>query len=159
MQCCTARRWVLAMTGSRPYPSKTAILEQAEIVWGRMEVPDFLEAFDGHPKIGDPGSLKEKYSTTRSMAGHEQSRVELASTRVQAELAAYNRKYENVFGFIFIVCATGKSAEEMLELIKTRIDNPASREIAIAAAEQSKITAIRIQKIFENDDPSTGEGP
>ncbi len=158
LQCCTARRWALAMTGSRPYSSKTAVLEQAEAVWSRMEEPDFLEAFDGHPKIGDPGSLKKKYSATHSMAGHEQSRVALAPVPIQTELAACNRKYESIFGFIFIVCATGKSAEEMLELIKRRMDNPAAREMAIAAREQSKITAIRIRKIFEDDCPPTGGG-
>ncbi len=149
-QCCSANRWVEQMVAAMPFNSIDTVQLAAIRIWETMNETDFLEAFDGHPKIGDPDSLKKKYQTTHSLATSEQSSVEHASDDVLGELARYNRDYENKFGFIFIVCATGKSAPQMLEFIHSRIQNDREQEILIAAAEQAKITAIRIDKLFDN---------
>ena len=149
--CCTASRWVDAMVATRPFMSLEALQAAADLHWQQMQEPDYLEAFDGHPKIGDPSSLKEKYGATRETARGEQSGVATASDAVLNELAVMNSRYLDKFGFIFIVCATGKSAQEMLELLQERYDNERTTELEIAAAEQGKITAIRITKNFEPD--------
>ena len=113
-----------------------------------MEKPDFMEAFDGHPKIGDPESLADKYRNTHALASDEQSSVEVASEEVIHKLAIANQQYKQKFGYIFIICATGKTADQMLDLINRRIYNDPESELAIAATEQQKITAIRISVIF-----------
>ncbi len=107
-----------------------------------------MQAFEGHPKIGDVNSLREKYADTRAMASGEQGGVAGASERVVQELSEGNRQYEEQNGFIFIVCATGKSAGEMLSLLQSRLPNPRGEEIKNACLEQEKITALRIQKML-----------
>ncbi|NKB62378.1 MAG: 2-oxo-4-hydroxy-4-carboxy-5-ureidoimidazoline decarboxylase [Gammaproteobacteria bacterium] len=147
-QCCSARRWFKLMATSTPFQSTRHLEDTARLHWSVMEQRDHLEAFDGHPKIGDPASLKAKYAATHSMASNEQSLVEQASDKTIVELADFNQRYEDKFGYIFIVCATGKTAEEMLALVKTRLHNPPEQEIQIAAGEQLKILLIRIQKLL-----------
>ena len=146
--CCAAHRWVDKMSNARPFSSVQQVKDQAISHWGTMVEADYLEAFDGHPKIGDPASLKAKYASTHAMASNEQSSVNQASDQTIAELAQFNADYESRFGFIFIVCATGKSADEMLGLIKQRIHNTPEQEIRIAAEEQLKILLIRIDKLL-----------
>ena len=150
-QCCSATRWVGMMVRSLPYDNTDSVVEHARYYWRQMGREDYQEAFDGHPKIGDPASLKEKYRNTHHLASSEQSSVEVASDRVLEELADLNNQYEKRFGFIFIVCASGKSAEEMLSLIRQRIQNEPDTEIRIPASEQDKITILRIRKLLEPD--------
>lgn len=150
-QCCSASRWAATMVKQRPYQSLADLQQTAEIAWQGMQRPDFIAAFEGHPKIGDPASLKEKYRSTLATASHEQSGVNVAPEHVLDDLAQLNRRYEKRFGYIFIVCATGKSAAEMLEIIKARINNTAHSELEIAAAEQAKITAIRISSMLDHN--------
>lgn len=141
----------MKMAQQRPYANLDEILSAAGLAWARMKTADYLEAFEGHPKIGDLNSLKEKYQNTQSLAGDEQSSVQQASELIINQLAEYNNQYFDKFGFIFIVCATGKTALQMLDLMKLRIHHSPSEEIEIAAAEQAKITAIRIENIFCSD--------
>ena len=115
-----------------------------------MREQDLLEAFDGHPKIGDPDSLKKKYAATKKLATSEQSAVQYASDETIDELAACNQAYLDKFGFIFIICASGKSADEMLVSIKNRISNSRERELLLAAEEQRKITHLRLNKLFSS---------
>lgn len=147
-QCCTATRWIRKMTDDRPYATLQALQEHARQVWRSMGREDYLEAFDGHPKIGDPESLREKYRRTLNTASGEQHAVIGAPEAVLDGLARYNRLYETRFGFIFIVHASGKSAQEMLDIMKSRIDNDPDTEIRIAAEEQARITAKRINGLF-----------
>lgn len=146
-QCCGAEKWVDGMINLMPFNSKGEMYQNAEKIWYSLNEADWLEAFSCHPKIGDLNSLKEKYSSSKQFAGKEQSGVEGASSEVLAELAKYNDEYEKKFGFIFIVCATGKSAEEMLSIIKERIYNDTQTEIRIAMEEQNKITKLRLEKL------------
>jgi 2-oxo-4-hydroxy-4-carboxy-5-ureidoimidazoline decarboxylase len=124
------------------------LLEIAESNWYACEVKDWLEAFSNHPKIGDLGSLKEKYRSTAHLAAGEQASVNQASEKILQSLADLNKLYENKFGYIFIVFATGKSADEMLALLKARLQNDPEKEIGIAMDEQNKITRLRLEKIF-----------
>ena len=147
-QCCGSSNWISRMVKCRPYSSEFELIKNSEEIWFALNKNDWIEAFEHHPRIGDLNSLKEKYSDTKLMAGKEQSGVESASDKVLSELSTFNKEYENKFGYIFIVCATGKSADEMLSLVRERIHNSAEEEIHIAAAEQNKITKLRLEKLL-----------
>ena len=148
MQCCVAERWVQAMTMARPFESVKQLLDLADSFWEALGEADFLQAFEGHPKIGDVTSLRQKYASTKQLAAGEQASVNDASESVIQALAVGNQQYEQRFGFIFIVCATGKSAAEMLALLQTRLGHEREQELLIAAAEQAKITRIRLHKLL-----------
>ncbi|TNF24744.1 MAG: 2-oxo-4-hydroxy-4-carboxy-5-ureidoimidazoline decarboxylase [Deltaproteobacteria bacterium] len=147
MNCCTAVKWVNAMVESRPFSNFEEMIKVSNQHFSNLEESDWLEAFDGHPKIGDVNSLKEKYKSTKKLASGEQSGMSEADEKVIYEMADLNQSYQEKNGFIFIVCATGKSASEMLEIIKSRIDNDRGTELKIASEEQMKITKIRLEKL------------
>lgn len=132
-----------------PADSPEELLEKAEEIWYECSEDDWKEAFAQHPKIGDVESLTEKFASTAQWASGEQSGVKAATAETIAALAEANRLYEEKFGYIFIVCATGKPAEEMLGLLQQRLNNEPADEIRIAAAEQNKITKLRIIKLLE----------
>lgn len=148
LTCCGSDVWVKGMLECRPFLSLSQLLEKADEVWEKTTPSDWLEAFSHHPKIGDLDSLKEKFASTAHLAGGEQGAVAQAGTGVLARLAKGNQEYENRFGFIFIVCATGKSAKEMLDLLEKRLPNDRDPELKIAAGEQHKITRLRLQKLI-----------
>lgn len=150
MLCCGSSAWTEKMARHRPYSSKGEIIKKAEETWNHeLDSSDWLEAFSAHPKIGDLGSLRKKYASTKQWAEGEQKGTANAPEEVLKKLAAGNQVYENKFGYTFIVCATGKSAEEMLHILETRLDNSPEKEIAIAAEEQRKITEIRFEKLLD----------
>ncbi len=137
------------MEQSRPFSDSQSLLEKADEVWALSTKADLLEAFEGHPEIGNVSSLREKYRNTEKLAGHEQSGVNTANEDTLQVLAQGNNDYKDKFGFIFIVCATGKSAEEMLQLLQQRLPNSRNEELENAAEEQRKITQIRLKKLLE----------
>ncbi len=145
--CCGSRSWAQAMIAGRPYASEDELIRQCEASWQKLSTADWLEAFAAHPKIGDIESLKKKYSSTKAWAEQEQSGVGGAAEELLKELSALNEAYERKFGYIFIVCATGKSAYEMLGILKRRIDNPPDEELKTAIEEQKKITRLRLEKL------------
>ena len=132
-----------------PAGSKEELLENAEAVWHECSEDEWKEAFTHHPKIGDVESLTKKFASTAHWATGEQSAVNVASKEMIEALAEGNRLYEEKFGYIFIVCATGKSAEEMFGMLQSRLKNKPEKEIQIAADEQNKITRLRIEKLLE----------
>lgn len=134
------------MNAAFPFSDRDALLQKADDVWNGLSESDWREAFAHHPKIGDVESLKKKFATTASLASNEQASVKQASQQTLQSLTRGNDAYEEKFGFIFIVCATGKSAEEMLRILQSRLPNNREEEIKIAAAEQAKITTLRLQK-------------
>lgn len=148
MQCCTASTWVNAMVEARPFSDRLAIAQQADLVWKKLGDADYLEAFEGHPQIGNVATLRAKYANTKALASDEQSSVNQASDQVLVDLAKGNADYLEKFGFIFIVCATGKSAAEMLTLLLERLPNSKVTELANAAEEQRKIFHLRIEKLL-----------
>ncbi len=151
LRCCGARRWAEQLAARRPYRTVDEVFAAADQLWARMERPDFLQAFAHHPKIGDVSGLRAKFASTSQWAAGEQAGVQAAAEEVLARLARGNEQYEEKFGFIFIVCATGKSAAEMLELLEKRLPNRPADELKIAAAEQAKITRIRLGKLFQEE--------
>ncbi len=149
-KCCGSSRWVERMLLQVPFKSKEALMQIANDSWFEDCVEaDYLEAFTHHPKIGDIESLAKKFANTKAWAGNEQAGVNTASTDVLEALAKGNDDYEKKFGYIFIVCATGKSAKEMLNLLLERLPNNADDEIKIAMQEQHKITNIRLNKLLD----------
>ncbi|MFT5484857.1 MAG: 2-oxo-4-hydroxy-4-carboxy-5-ureidoimidazoline decarboxylase [Halieaceae bacterium] len=147
-QCCTSEQWILKMVAQRPYADIQTALDTADSIWRNLHETDYLEAFDGHPKIGDVNSLKKKYASTKSLAAGEQVGVNTAGEEVIEALARGNADYETNFGFIFIVCATGKSAAEMNQLLQSRLANNRATELLNAAEEQRKIFHLRLEKFL-----------
>lgn len=150
MQCCTSTMWVNEMVQSMPFTNENELINTANEHWRNLAEADYLEAFEGHPKIGDVSSLRAKYVNTKALASGEQRSVNEASDNVLHALAKGNDTYELKFGFIFIVCATGKSAAQMLQLLEQRLPNNRADELANAAEEQRKIFQIRITKMLES---------
>src|SRR2546422_7563725 len=137
-RCCSARRWVEQVLAARPFASDAELLESAERFWWALGREDWLEAFAGHPRIGA--------RTTDAAARREQAGVDGATAATRAALALGNRMYEERFGHVFLICATGKSADEMLGALRDRLGNDPITELRIAAGEQAKITRLRLEK-------------
>lgn len=144
--CCGAARWADGMLKRRPFASLDELVRAAGEVWDSLGGADYLEAFTHHPRIGEK-SLREKFAATSTWASGEQAGVRAASEDTIRALAELNDRYFEKFGHIFIVCATGKSADEMLAVLRARLPNDPDTELRIAAAEQQKITEIRLRKL------------
>ena len=138
--CCGSTAWVTRMLQRRPFGTFEALATTSEIVWQELSPADWMEAFSHHPRIGA--------GDAPGWSAEEQSGVSLATDTVRADLAEINRQYEERFGYIYIVCATGKSAVELLALARARLANPPGVELAIAAMEQQSITRLRLEKLF-----------
>lgn len=136
------------MAERRPFRAASQLPTVGEEIWQSLSPDDWKEAFSHHPKIGDIHTLRAKFANTKDWAEGEQAGVKSASNDVLQRLAEANRQYEEKFGYIFIVCATRKSAEEMLRLLRERLNNDPSAELPIAAEEQRKITRLRLEKIL-----------
>lgn len=126
------------MAAAWPYPDNEAMLQAADAIWLGLTPDDWLEAFRAHPRIG------ERTSSSRSQ--QEQAGVRSASAEQMAELEKLNRDYEERFGYIFIVCASGKTTEQFLEALRERLNNPPGVELRIAAGEQRQITRLRLSQ-------------
>lgn len=149
-RCCGASRWVEGMLARRPFGTHERLVEAAREVWATMERDDVLEAFDHHPRIGASiESLRDKFGDTASLSASEQASVQRASEDTLVALRDANLAYESRYGHIFIVCASGKSADEMLAILRGRMSNDEADELAIAAAEQMKITELRLAALSE----------
>jgi len=143
--CCGSQKWVSLLMKEFPFDSQDVLIKRTTEIWyDECGKKDWLESFAHHPRIGDKKSLTEKF------AGKEQAGVASATEELNEKLVNANAKYENRFGFIFIVCATGKSANEMLRLLNDRLKNDIDSELSIAIGEQQKITLIRVKKLFED---------
>ena len=136
------------MTAARPFANVDELLTRADSIWWSLSPEDWLEAFRAHPKIGEKKAAATQSEKARKWSAQEQSGIRNAAADTMAALAAGNRDYEQRFGFIFIVCATGKSSEEMLAILQARLQNDAETEIAVAADEQRKIMRLRLEKLL-----------
>jgi 2-oxo-4-hydroxy-4-carboxy-5-ureidoimidazoline decarboxylase len=144
-RCCGSSRWVQQMVERRPFGSTRALLDAARVIWQSLGPDDWKEAFGHHPRIGDRQALEERFAASRALSQQEQAQVADATNDEIEALAEGNREYELKFGFVFLVCATGKSAGEMLARLRERLNNDPAAEIRIAAEEQAQITAIRLE--------------
>jgi 2-oxo-4-hydroxy-4-carboxy-5-ureidoimidazoline decarboxylase len=147
-KCCGSTSWVEKISLKFPFHSIEELKMESDKIWLSCNENDWKEAFSHHPKIGDIKSLAKKFSSTNQWASGEQAGVNEASLMVLREFKNLNDEYQNKFGYIFIVCATGKSAEEMLSILKERLQNSHSKEILIAMQEQNKITHLRLEKLI-----------
>lgn len=147
-QCCAAPTWITTMVQYRPFADMTALQQAAKYSFDQLSDNDWLSAFAAHPMIGDIQSLRAKYANTAAQAAGEQSATQSAPEPVLAELAEANKHYAEKFGFIFIVFASGKTAEQMLALLQARLPNNKETELQIAANEQRKITALRLERFL-----------
>jgi OHCU decarboxylase len=150
-KCCGSRSWASRMTEARPFASLDELKQTAERIWWSLRAEDWLEAFRSHPQIGgtkpSPGN-ERKEDLSQKWSAQEQSGVSSASSETIKSLAELNRQYAEKFGFIFIVCATGKTSDELLLNLRKRLGNPGEKELHIAAAEQARITALRLEKLL-----------
>lgn len=148
-RCCGARAWVAAMLAARPWDTRDALHAAADRAFVPLSDADWLEAFGHHPRIGDLDGLRRRFASTAAWAGGEQSGAAGADDITLAALARGNADYEARFGHLFIVCATGLTAAEMLGRLRARLSNDAAAELRLAAAEQAKITHLRLDKLLE----------
>jgi allantoicase len=147
-RCCGARRWATQMAAARPFRSRAHLFGEADRIWWRLGDGDWREAFTHHPRIGaDVAALRQKFAATADWSAGEQSGMSAADESTIQALAAGNVAYEARYGHIFIVCATGLRADEMLARLQARMDNEPAFELRVAAGEQSKITRLRLEKL------------
>jgi 2-oxo-4-hydroxy-4-carboxy-5-ureidoimidazoline decarboxylase len=141
LKCCGSARWVNAMAASTPFQSADELFETAEKIWWSLNSADWLEAFSKHPKIGERKGLS-------AWSSDEQRGMDGAPDFVSASLAQKNVEYQEKFGWLFLICATGKSATEMLNEFERRLLSDPESELRTAAMEQAKITRLRLAKAF-----------
>jgi len=149
LACCGSKRWAAAMVARRPIASVTELSEAGDHAWSTMQEADWLEAFACHPRIGErKAALVAAHASEQSAAWsrQEQSEANVANERVLAELAEGNQIYQQRFGFTYIVCATGKSAAEMLTILNRRLPGDRDAELREAAEQQRQIMQIRLGK-------------
>ncbi len=148
LRCCGSKRWAEAMVSARPFQNTSAIFEIAESQFATLTESDWLEAFAHHPRIGDVSKLRERFAHSGDLSEREQgTAMASANDGIIEALFRANQHYEALHGHIFIVCASGKSASEMLDILESRIDLEPAEELMNCAAEQKKITALRLQGI------------
>lgn len=143
LACCGARRWAEAMVALRPIANEDTLRDAADRLWSTMQESDWLEAFANHPRIGERKAAQDQHA---AWSRQEQSAVSSAHENVLVQLATGNEQYEDRFGFTHIVCATGKSAPELLEILNSRLNSSREAELLAAAEQQRQITQIRIGK-------------
>jgi 2-oxo-4-hydroxy-4-carboxy-5-ureidoimidazoline decarboxylase len=145
LACCGAPRWADQMVGIRPIPTIAALSEAADRIWATMQEPDWLEAFACHPRIGERKAPSASEQSS-SWSQQEQSGTTAAAQEIMRQLAEGNALYEKRFGFTYIVCATGKSADEMLAILQRRLASTRMAELKEAAEQQRQIMQIRLGK-------------
>lgn len=146
LQCCHSTKWANTIVRLRPFQSDQSLFDAAESAFNAFHSNDWLEAFEGHPRIGASVSR----GSTGKWESQEQSGVKESTPDLLDELKLFNEKYEKKFGHVFLVCATGKSATEMLDLLKIRLKHTSEEELKFASREQRKITRIRLEKLLRD---------
>jgi 2-oxo-4-hydroxy-4-carboxy-5-ureidoimidazoline decarboxylase len=159
--CCASPRWARAMVASRPFATADGLTDAVDRIWMSLDESDWMDAFAGHPRIGERqgaagaggtggagGAGKAGGAGEAGWAAEEQAGVAAAAADVRERLAAANRDYEARFGYIFIVCATGRTADEMLDILQRRLANDPDTELRVAAEEQRKIAQLRLRKLL-----------
>jgi 2-oxo-4-hydroxy-4-carboxy-5-ureidoimidazoline decarboxylase len=144
--CCGSPVWAEKLASQRPFTDVTALLAASDNIWRRLSSEDWLQAFRSHPRIGESVAGTEASWQSASWSQHEQSNVAVAGQTVKSAFEQANLAYEQKFGHIFIVCATGKSAAEILANLTCRMHNDADAELCQAAEEQRQITHLRLEK-------------
>jgi 2-oxo-4-hydroxy-4-carboxy-5-ureidoimidazoline decarboxylase len=144
--CCGSTAWAQAVAERRPFADEASLMRASDEIWSKLNTPDWMEAFSKHPRIGERKAPQLASARSAAWSTQEQKEVATAGEAVQLALAEANREYERRFNNVFIVCATGKTAPEILEILRRRLRNDDAAELREAAEEQRKITNIRLQK-------------
>jgi allantoicase len=148
LDCCGAKRWAEQMLARRPFSEVAEALDAADAIWNDLSQADWLQAFRHHPAIGAKRASKNQSAPARRWSATEQSVAQLAAPETLAALAVANREYREKFGHVFLICATGKSSDEILRSLRERLPNDPDTELRIAAEEQRRITRLRLEKIL-----------
>ena len=148
LQCCGSKRWASATATGRPYETLELLLASSDDIWWQLDRDDWLEAFRSHPKIGEQKAADKVSAQAQQWSGAEQSGVSNAAPETTSSLAELNRAYEQKFGYIFIISAEGKTAGEIVTALRERLEHDEETELPIAAAEQAKITELRLKKLL-----------
>ncbi|MBB6146138.1 2-oxo-4-hydroxy-4-carboxy-5-ureidoimidazoline decarboxylase [Silvibacterium bohemicum] len=146
LPCCGSRAWAQELAALRPFSEPEDLLQTSEDVWSRLDVADWDEAFASHPRIGERKSSQATTAPSAQFSSEEQRSAAGASADIQEQLKRANAAYEARFGRIYIVCASGKSAEEMLAILLQRLENDGVAELREAAEQQRQITQLRLRK-------------
>jgi len=151
LDCCGSQQWAAQMLRRMPFPDTAYVLDTADKTWAALGPADWLEAFRHHPpigatKAGAKKAEKKQSATAKRWSKGEQAAAQTASAETLAALAEANELYRVKFGHVFLICATGKTSDEILASLKKRLPNDPETELRIAAEEQRKITRIRLEK-------------
>ncbi len=147
---CGSRRWASEMARLRPFADLAAVLRSSDAAGDRLTREDWLEAFSHHPRIGETNLSQQKFAATREQSGREQWGMAGASDEVRRAFLEGNRQYEARFGHVFLICATGKSGQEMLDQLRARMNNDAATELRNAIGEQRLITTLRLERMLQS---------
>jgi allantoicase len=150
LDCCGTRKWAEQMAEKRPFANVAQLFATADKIWPTLEHSDWLEAFKHHPAIGESRAKTKQSATASRWSANEQSKAQTPAPDVFAALADGNKAYAKQFGYVFLICATGKSSEEILRALQQRMANSAETELGIAAEEQRKITGLRLEKLLQS---------
>lgn len=148
LTCCGSRAWARRMAESRPFADADALMRRADATWWSLDEADWREAFRAHPRIGSKKAEAGQTDREQAWSAGEQAGMRTAADATREALVEGNEAYEARFGYIYIVCATGRTADEMLALLQARLRNEPETEIRAAAEEQRKITRIRLDKLL-----------
>jgi OHCU decarboxylase len=148
LKCCGSKAWARILARRRPFLSIERLLKAASEVWWRLDPADWIEAFRAHPQIGQEQAAAHTTAQSQAWSAQEQSGMGRAGVGVTMGLEAANQEYVSKFGYIFIVCASGKGAEEMLAILRSRLSNSPEAEIRVAADEQNRITRLRLERLL-----------
>jgi len=149
LDCCGSKKWAQQMAALRPFAGEEQLLSAADKTWGALSREDWLEAFQHHPPIGETKARARQSANASRWSVKEQSSVKKAAPEVLEALAEQNRAYAEKFGHVFLICATGKSKEEILNALRRRLPNDPDTELRVAAEEQRKITRLRLERLLE----------
>lgn len=150
LKCCGSRKWAGRVIAERPFENVADLIAKADRVWWSLAPHDWLEAFHSHPKIGEKQAAAKTSLEAQRWSADEQSGIRDSALETMEALAELNRAYQKKFGYIFIVCASGKTSEEMLAILRSRLGNDPDQELRTAAAEQAQITHLRLRKLLDD---------
>jgi OHCU decarboxylase len=148
LTCCGSREWARRVAALRPFASEHALFDAADVVWWALDRDDWLQAFRSHPRIGEKKAEAGQTGREQGWSRGEQAGMDSAEEATRRALADGNRAYEERFGHIYLVCASGKSADELLSILTSRLTNEPEAELRVAAGEQAKITRLRLEKLL-----------
>ncbi|HEU0015511.1 MAG TPA: 2-oxo-4-hydroxy-4-carboxy-5-ureidoimidazoline decarboxylase [Longimicrobium sp.] len=148
LTCCGSRRWAREMAAQRPFADADELMEAADRTWWGLPREDWLEAFRAHPRIGERRAERAQTGREQGWSRGEQAGMDSAADETRRALAEGNRAYEERFGHIYLVCASGRGADELLSILRSRLGNDPETELRVAAEEQRRITRLRLEKLL-----------